>query len=147
MCKLMARIGLLEDNFRIAKLCATMLGYAGHEATIYMDARECLQALAVYDPFCGQSSSARGSVEIYSLPIDALILDLHLPTMPGLEVLRLLRISPRTRALPLIFCTAATLSEVNMAFTIAPNATLVEKPFRLQALVSAISKVLPVELR
>ena len=33
----MARIGLLEDNSRIAKLCVTMLGYAGHDVTVYSD--------------------------------------------------------------------------------------------------------------
>lgn len=84
--------------------------------------------------------------ESESLPIDVLILDLHLPTMPGVELLRILRTSEHTCALPLIFCTAATHSEIHQAFAIAPDATLVEKPFRLQALVSAITEACPAGL-
>jgi CheY-like chemotaxis protein len=129
----MARVGLLEDNSRIAKLCATMLNYAGHDVTVYTNAFECLDALAVLDIALWQAPS---------LPIDVLILDLHLPVLPGLEVLRILRASTRTSALPLIFCTAATHMEIDQAFTLAPDAILVEKPFKLQSLVSAISSSL-----
>ncbi|HEU5382756.1 MAG TPA: response regulator [Ktedonobacteraceae bacterium] len=137
----MARIGLLEDNYRISKLCATMLNYAGHEVTIYVEAFECLYALSILDsPFEPLPAS---TANVHTLPIDVLILDLHLPTIPGIEVLRLLRNTPHTCDLPLIFCTAATPSEVRAAFTIAPDAALVEKPFKLQALMSAIAEVLP----
>lgn len=145
----MARVGLLEDNLRIARLCVTMLNYAGHDVTHYMEASECLHALAILDPSLMRSSTSfpsfanRGDVERGPLPIDVLILDLHLPTLPGLDVLRCLRANQRTRALPLIFCTAATTAEINLALTIAPDATLVEKPFRLQTLVSAISTAVP----
>src|ERR1700731_2036728 len=127
----MARVGLLEDNMRIAKLCVTMLNYAGHDVMHYMDAQECLQALAVLDLFTLPSRPTKGLDECSPLPIDVLILDLHLPTMPGLEVLRRLRSHPRTSVLPLIFCTAAPISEINLALTIAPDAMLVEKPFKL----------------
>ena len=141
----MARVGLLEDNIRIAKLCVTMLNYAGHDVTLYADAQECLQALAVFDRFKLPSFSTKGPGELNPLPIDVLILDLHLPTMPGLEALRYLRGHPHTCHLPLIFCTAAPLSEINMAFRIAPDATLVEKPFKLQTLVTAITESLASE--
>lgn len=140
----MACIGLLEDNIRIAKLCATMLHYAGHEVIIYTDPQECLRALMF--PVAPARQSFLNQ-EALALPIDVLILDLHLPIIPGLEVLRLLRGCPQTSALPLIFCTAATTSEINGAFALAPNATLVEKPFKLQALVSAIARVLPTSIQ
>lgn len=139
----MARIGLLEDNSRIAKLCVTMLSYAGHDVTVYSNPQECLCALTLLTPRHGQHCLNYVGGEEAALPIDVLILDLHLPMMPGLEVLRRLRNCPRTCMLPLIFCTAATTSEINGAFAIAPDATLVEKPFKLQALVSAIAEVLP----
>src|SRR5215831_7257759 len=143
----MARVGLLEDNMRIAKLCVTMLNYAGHDVKLYMDAQECLQSLAVLDLFQLPSSLAQGDSKPDPLPIDILILDLHLPTMPGLDVLRFLRSHPRTLALPLIFCTAAPTSEINIALQIAPNAALVEKPFKLQTLVNAISECLAPEIQ
>lgn len=141
----MARVGLLEDNMRIAKLCVTMLNYAGHNVVLYMDAQECLQSLAVLDLLTLSAPLAKGTAETGPLPIDVLILDLHLPTMPGLDVLRYLRSHPRTCALPLIFCTAAPTSEINIAFDIAPDAALVEKPFKLQTLVNAISESLAPE--
>jgi CheY-like chemotaxis protein len=141
----MARVGLLEDNMRIAKLCVTMLHYAGHDVMLYMDAQECLQSLAVLDLFKLPSFLGKGPGEFTPLPIDVLILDLHLPTMPGLDVLRFLRSHPRTLALPLIFCTAAPISEINIALQIAPDAALVEKPFKLQTLVNAITESLAPE--
>jgi CheY-like chemotaxis protein len=139
----MARIGLLEDNSRISKLCATMLSYAGHDVTVYMDAGECLNALFHFDLSLRRGCPLAETNQSIVLPIDVLILDLHLPTMPGVELLRILRSSDHTSTLPLILCTAATVLEINQAFAIAPNAALVEKPFRLQSLVSAIASVLP----
>ncbi len=135
----MARVGLLEDNMRIAKLCVTMLNYAGHDVILYMNAQECLQALSVVDLLKLPSSLAKSPVDFHPLPIDVLVLDLHLPSMSGLDVLRFLRGHPHTCMLPLIFCTAAPIAEINTALTIAPDAALVEKPFKLQTLVNAIS--------
>jgi len=76
------------------------------------------------------------------LPIEALILDLHLPDMNGFELLHLLHTHPNTRTLPLIFCTAATESEVSQALSIAPGSWVVWKPFKLQTLLTAINEAL-----
>lgn len=135
----MAQVGLLEDNIRIAKLCATMLHYAGHQVTIYGHAQECLQALL---PGGKVSESVQSLQNDRSLPVEVLILDLHLPDIDGVEVLRHLQAHPRTQCLPLIFCTAAADAEIARALSIAPRASLVEKPFKLQTLISAISAVL-----
>ena len=135
----MALVGLLEDNTRIARLCATMLQYAGHTVTIYDHPRECLQALLVAgDPRQQTYISPLASV----LPIDVLMLDLHLPDISGMEVLRYLRSHPRTKLLPLIFCTAAPPSEIAQALSIAPEAGIIEKPFTFQELISTVNDVL-----
>ncbi len=140
---LMARVGLLEDNTRISKLCITMLNYVGHDVVAYNDALACLDSLFLLDTSPLSTIDKKSELAVYhSLPIDVLILDLHLPGMPGLEVLRILRASPRTRSLPLVMCTAATSSEIDRAMLIAPEAVLVEKPFKLQVLISAIAGVL-----
>ncbi len=138
----MARVGLLEDNDRVAKLCATMLNFAGHQVTIYGHPRECLQALFAGRMQHSEKQAAQESTKVSVLPVEVLILDLHLPDITGLEVLHHLQSHPQTRSLPLIFFTAATDSEVASALKIAPRAGLVPKPFKLQTLVSAISNVL-----
>jgi len=140
--KFMAQVGLLEDNARIAKLCATMLHYAGHQVTIYEHPRECLQALLPARKVPESMQSLQDVLNDRSLPVEVLILDLHLPDIDGVEVLRHLQAHPRTQSLPLIFCTAAASAEIARALSIAPRASLVEKPFKLQTLISAISAVL-----
>jgi CheY-like chemotaxis protein len=138
----MALVGLLEDNARIAKLCATMLHYAGHQVTIYEHPQECLQALLPARKVPESMQSLQDVLNDRSLPVEVLILDLHLPDIDGVEVLRHLQAHPRTQSLPLIFCTAAAEPEIARALSIAPRASLVEKPFKLQTLISAISAVL-----
>ena len=137
----MSRVGLLEDNAIIARLAATMLSYVGHEVTIYEHPSECLDALHLADAYRG-ASPARPTLTRITLPVELLILDLHLPEINGFHVLELLCTQPHTRSLPLVFCTAATDFELRQAFKIAPKAWLVEKPFKMDALVSAVSSAL-----
>ncbi len=138
----MARVGLLEDNSRIAKLCVTMLNLAGHEVTVYKHADECLGALLSVELTYNSLGVQPCKASRPNLPVEVLILDLHLPDINGFEVLRQLQSHPNTRSLPLIFCTAATDTEVREALSIAPRACVVWKPFKLQALTSAITEVL-----
>ncbi|MBV9688948.1 MAG: response regulator transcription factor [Ktedonobacteraceae bacterium] len=131
----MAQVGILEDNARIAKFCATYLRFEGHEVIVYEHPRECLAALLPPPkPFESSQTS--------SLPVDVLILDLHLPDISGMEVLHSLRSYPQTQALPLIFCTAATSIEIVLAKRLAPEAEFIEKPFKLQTLISAVRAAL-----
>ena len=126
----MAHVGLLEDNMRIARLCSTMLQYAGHHVAVYAHPQACLDALLPRSNERGYSSAAS--------QLDVLILDLHLPDISGLEVLRVLSAHPSTKALPLVFCTAATPAEVAFAFSLAPHAICIEKPFTYQELIASI---------
>ena len=139
----MAQVGLLEDNTRIARLCATILQYAGHTVTIYEHPRECLSALLTPGAETLRIGQQRYKSTLSpALPIDILMLDLHLPDIGGMEVLRYLRSHPRTKSLPLIFCTAAPSSEVAQALTIAPEAGFIEKPFTFQTLISTVNDAL-----
>lgn len=139
----MAQIGLLEDNGRIAKLCATFLQFAGHNVTIYEYAKKCLQALQSDEMNVGMSSaSVDRTANSYILPIEVLILDLSLPDIDGVEVVWRLQSHPLTQRLPLILCTGAPVAEVERALRIAPLAGYVMKPFKLETLVSAVSAAL-----
>ena len=138
----MALVGLLEDNARIAKMSATMLHYLGHEVIVYAHARDCFQAFAISEATIDGQHSVSEANAAFHLPVEVLILDLHLPDIDGVEVLRRLRAHAHTRSLPLIFCTAATSLEIARAILIAPNASVVTKPFKIQTLTSAITNAL-----
>ena len=138
----MAQVGLLEDNVSIARLCATLLQYAGHQVTVYDTPQKCLHALLSHGRALESVPTFHATVRSSSLPVEVLILDLALPDISGIEVLRSLASHPRTQALPIILCTAATNTEVARALQVAPHASLVEKPFKMQTLVSAISTAL-----
>ncbi len=138
----MAQVGLLEDNARIAHLCATMLHYAGHQVTVYKHPLECLRALLQPDAICGDGIASRRSLPSAFLPIEVLVLDLQLPDIDGVEVSQYLRSHPRTQGLPIIFCTAAHSSEIARAQHCVPHATIVEKPFKMPVLTTAIAKAL-----
>ena len=69
-------------------------------------------------------------------------MDLCLPDINGIDVLRHLASHPHTQTLPLILCTAAAHGEIAKALRLAPHAGIVEKPFKLQTLVSAVADAL-----
>ena len=138
----MALVGLLEDNPRIAKLCSTFLNFAGHQVTIYENSQQCLQALFSESKKHDGSPSLSENALPSSLPVEILIMDLSLPDISGIDVLRHLTSNPQTQTLPLIVCTAAAQSEVAKARHIAPHVGIVAKPFKLQTLVLAIADAL-----
>lgn len=137
----MAHVGLLEDNPVLAKLAATMLNLTGHHVTIYEHPRDFLHALSLKS----QSHSlppGKAPDEETLLPVELLILDLHLPDIGGFQILELLQNNQHTRLLPLIFLTAATPREIDYALHLAPQAYLIEKPFKMETLLSAVSRIL-----
>src|SRR5438105_12599756 len=105
---IMALVGLLEDNDRIAKLCATFLHFAGHQVIIYDNPLDCLQALFSQRRSQKNSFSTLETAGLSSLPVEVLILDLSLPDINGIEVLRYLTSHPHTQSLPLTIYTAAS---------------------------------------
>jgi CheY-like chemotaxis protein len=137
----MSRLGLLEDNATIARLAATMLTYVGHEVIVYEHPADCLKALALPDE-CGSASSPTPALTRATLPVELLILDLHLPEINSLSIIELLRSQPHTKSLPLVFCTAATDHVLQQAFQLAPQAWLVEKPFKMDELVKTVTSAL-----
>ena len=143
----MALIGLLEDNSGIAKLCSTFLHYIGHQVTVYETSQKCLHALLSDGRIHDNVHSLQSPTKTCVLPVEVLILDLALPDINGIDVLRHLTSHPHTQTLPIILCTAATNTEVAKALRVAPHASIVEKPFKLQTLISAISTALDTAIK
>jgi DNA-binding response OmpR family regulator len=86
-------------------------------------------------------AEARAVLRDRSAPLDALLLDLHLPDGSGLDLLRALRRDAATRGLPVIVLTAEgedrVLGEVE-----ALGATLLTKPFSPSKLTARIAGLL-----
>ena len=77
------RILLVEDDRFLRRACETSLRHRGFTVTTAIDGEEALRAIQTSAP-------------------DLVLLDLLMPKMTGLEVLRILRARPETQALPVL---------------------------------------------
>ena len=86
-------------------------------------------------------AEARGTLNDPAVPLDAMLLDLHLPDGSGLDLLRDLRARPATRRFPVIVLTAEgeerVLSEAEEL-----GADLLTKPFSPSKLTARVAALL-----
>lgn len=92
---------LIEDNLSDIELTkrAFQKNAIGNKIVVAEDGQEALDYL-----FCSGAYSARNSAE---MPI-LILLDLKLPRIDGLEVLRRLRADGRTRRIPIVILTSSS---------------------------------------
>ena len=106
----MSTILLVEDDPDIRELVAYKLSRGGFEVIEAADGLAALQAARTRPP-------------------DAVVLDLGLPRLSGIEVCRELRAAPATAAVPIIMLTGAVrLQELEQAYAAGASDYLV-KPF------------------
>lgn len=123
------KIGLLEDDSAIQEMLSLVLQDEGYAVTIYPTAEECLNDLI------------KPGQEPKSLPIDLLIVDWRLAgSVPGTEVIRILRSKPSFDSLPIILTTAATFHNTNELHDL--RVSLLEKPFAVDEIVDLIKNLL-----
>lgn len=74
---------------------------------------------------------------------DLAMLDVHMPIMSGLDVVRIVRSDQKLRGLPVIICTASsTPAEIDAAMQAGANAYVIKTMLHPQAVLGKIAQVL-----
>ncbi len=116
------KILVVEDSPATQKFISFTLKYKGHEVTTAADGVEALEKLP-------------------QAPYDLVILDIMMPRMNGLEVLREIKSRPETRRLPVIMLTSEK-GEADRQTALALGAKFfLNKPFQPEQLLDAVEKV------
>jgi CheY-like chemotaxis protein len=117
---------VVEDDPMVAEMTSRLLKDAGYQS-------ECI----------GTGKQALAMVENKAVTVDALLIDLTLPDMPGLEVARQARL--KRPSLPVVLTSGyPRYREVPPEFDGAP---FLAKPYSLDELVTAVQRLLPSEAR
>lgn len=107
------------------RLIAAMLERHGHSCDVAADAREALRMIR----------AAR---------YDAVLMDIQMPAIDGLEATRMIRaLPPPAGQVPVIAVTAHVLPEQRAAFLAAGMAAVIEKPVATNELLAALARALP----
>ena len=101
----------------------------------------CLEDLADWQVFTA-ASGIEGLQMAISEPLDGILLDISMPKLDGIEVLRLLKTNPRSRAIPVVLLTARVQPEDQARFAALPIAGVISKPFDPLTLVDQVAEVL-----
>jgi CheY-like chemotaxis protein/tetratricopeptide (TPR) repeat protein len=119
------RILIAEDHQPLAESLLQLLRGRGYQAEHAADGVAALRAIATAPP-------------------DLLLLDLKLPGLHGIDLLKKLRQSPHTRDLPVIIVTGAYRGEqYRQAAAALGIRHYLEKPFKAGDLLTAVSQLLP----
>jgi CheY-like chemotaxis protein len=119
-----ARLLLIDDDAAVSLTLARMLEFCGHEVTRIESAEEGLNAAV-------------------NSPPDALLLDMKMPEMGGLEFLKRLRVAPGLERLPVGVITGDYfLGEPVLQELSALGATVRYKPIRIEDLATLTAQIL-----
>ncbi len=116
------KILVAEDNAVNQKLIQRILQHAGHSVTLVDCGEDVLDIL-------DNSMSS----------LDALILDMNMPGMSGLEVMKTIRFLDTSRSLPVIMLTADATPEAKVASLSAGADAFLTKPVNARALLDRIA--------
>ena len=116
------RVLLVEDEPVTSQVFARALQKSGHTVRIAADGNQALHALRDESP-------------------DVVVLDLGLPTVPGVEVLRRLREGSQKR-LPVLVVSGAPMRALKSGAELVEPGEWIEKPVRPAELVAAVERLL-----
>lgn len=112
---------LVEDSEPVRDAFSILLEESGYRVAGAADGREALQAVA-------------------DSPPDLILLDLGLPGVDGIQVVRTLRASPATAAIPVLALTGRDDPATRRACADAGCAAYLVKPFPIQMLLRAVAE-------
>jgi two-component system response regulator len=125
---------LVEDNPNDLELTlhALRLGKCANRIDVARDGAEAVEYL-----FCEGRYAARDIADEPRL----IMLDIKLPLLTGIEVLRRIKADPRTRHLPVVMLTSsAEDSDLNICYDLGANSYIV-KPVEIDRFFEAISEI------
>jgi CheY-like chemotaxis protein len=114
------RLLYIEDNPANAEL---MRGFLVNRPQIELDV---------------QDTATDGLAAARCRPPDLILLDMQLPDLPGLDVLRQLRQDPITAGVPVVVVSASAMADKVAAATAAGAADYLAKPLRLETLLGTL---------
>jgi CheY-like chemotaxis protein len=114
-----AKILVIDDDPDVRTLCRLNLGWAGHEVLEAEGGQQALEMVAAAAP-------------------DALVLDIMMPVVDGLDVLRRVRSDPATRELPVVVISARVGVEDQVRGLETGADVYVTKPFSPETLTSTV---------
>lgn len=123
MTSIIPRLLIVEDEVAIGKLLLTVLKPAGFEIEIMHHAEGALEALGRYLP-------------------ELLLIDWMLPGISGLQLIKKLRSTKRTRDLPIIMLTARSIESYRIIGLDSGADDYITKPFSPRELLARIRAVL-----
>jgi two-component system response regulator len=125
---------LVEDNPKDEALTLRALKKSGitNEVTVTRDGAEALDYLFCTGPFAGRQPATMPTV---------VLLDLNLPKISGLEVVRRIRADRRTRLLPIVILTSSVEDEDRLrGYELGAN-SYVRKPVEFGAFANAVQQL------
>ncbi len=119
----MGKILVADDEPDMRALLTDLLEQAGHQVT--------------------QAENGQIAVQLVEREVlDLVLLDVLMPIMDGIQVLKRLRDNPSTEKLPVILLTAFSLSDEEGGILDTPNTYHVSKPWRRGVVEAAVSSAL-----
>jgi len=122
---------LIDDNPSDIELTQRALqrSHIANEVVVAHDGQEALDYLLGSGPHAGREPSALPGVTL---------LDLHLPKVPGLDVLRAIRANPRTRRMPVVILTSSNEEQdIATGYDLGVN-SYIQKPVDFERFAEAI---------
>ena len=115
------------------------------DESINIEVVEAYLSMEGYQHIAGSTRPVEALEEILTNPPDVLLLDIHMPELSGLEVLKALRENPETAQLPVIFLTATVDQATRMQALELGATDLLSKPVERVELVLRLRNVLTVK--